>query len=70
VPPDYSDASSYGPVRVPPDEYFVLGDHRASSNDSRVFGPVPNRYIYGKAVFAYWPIERFGSITPTVERLQ
>jgi signal peptidase I len=47
---------------VPPYQYFVMGDHRSSSNDSRVFGPVPESHIYGKAVFAYWPVERIGSI--------
>jgi signal peptidase I len=62
VPAQYADASAYGPVRIPPDEYFLMGDHRVSSNDSRVFGSVPSRYIYGKAVFAYWPVERFGTI--------
>ncbi len=68
VPAHFTDGSTYGPVRVPPDEYFVMGDHRASSNDSRVFGPVPNRYIYGKAVFAYWPMDRFGLIPPPAEQ--
>jgi signal peptidase I len=62
VLPQYLDAASYGPARVLPEEYFVMGDHRDSSNDSRVFGPVSRRYIYGKAVFAYWPMERFGTI--------
>jgi len=40
-----------------------MGDHRDSSNDSRVFGPVSRPYIYGKAVFAYWPVDHFGSLS-------
>jgi signal peptidase I len=65
VPPQYEDASDFGPVRVPQDSYFVMGDHRISSNDSRVFGPVANRFIYGRAVFAYWPVDHFGSLALT-----
>lgn len=65
VPPQYEDLSDYGPVRVPPGSYFVMGDHRISSNDSRVFGSVPRRYIYGRAVFAYWPMDHFGSLSTT-----
>jgi signal peptidase I len=65
VPPQYADLGNYGPFRVPDGEYFVMGDHRASSNDSRIFGPVPDRFIYGKAVFAYWPMDRFGTIPPS-----
>jgi len=62
VPESYFDGSSYGPVRIPAGEYFVMGDHRDSSNDSRMFGSVPRDCIYGKAVFAYWPVERFGTL--------
>jgi signal peptidase I len=65
VPPQYEDLSDFGPVRVPKDNYFVMGDHRISSNDSRVFGPVASRYIYGRAVFAYWPVDHFGSLSTT-----
>ena len=65
VPPQYEDVSDYGPTRVPADSYFVMGDHRISSNDSRVFGPVADRYIYGRAVFAYWPVDHFGSLSTT-----
>ena len=61
VPPQYEDNSDYGPYTVEKDHFFVLGDHRISSNDSRVFGAVPSQFIYGRAVFAYWPVDHFGS---------
>jgi signal peptidase I len=65
VPPQYEDLSDYGPIHVPGDSYFVMGDHRISSNDSRVFGSVASHYIYGRAVFAYWPVDHFGSLATT-----
>jgi signal peptidase I len=65
VPPQYEDLSDFGPVRVEKDHYFVMGDHRISSNDSRVFGSVASRFIYGRAVFAYWPVDHFGSLSTT-----
>jgi len=60
VPPEYRDHVSYPATVVPPDEYFVMGDHRSSSNDSRSWGTVPRRDIYGKAVFVYWPLDKLG----------
>jgi signal peptidase I len=63
VPSLYKDLSDFGPMRLPRECYFVMGDNRSSSNDSRVFGPVASRSIYGRAVFAYWPVNRFGSLS-------
>ena len=60
VPDMYRDMLSYDLKTVGPDEYFVMGDHRSSSNDSRSWGTVPRRYIYGKAVFIYWPLDKVG----------
>ncbi len=62
VPSDYLDARSFPEIVVPGNAYFVLGDHRSMSNDSREFGPVMRSYIYGKAVFGYWPMEKLGIV--------
>jgi signal peptidase I len=62
IPLEYRDDRPYPPTVVPPDKYFVLGDHRIVSNDSRAWGFVPRGYIYGKAVFVFWPLEHVGTV--------
>ena len=62
VRPQFSDGESYEEVTVPNGYYYVLGDHRNSSNDSRNWGEVPEKYIYGKAVFRFWPLHKVGLI--------
>jgi signal peptidase I len=62
VPEDYRDRVSWEEHRIPPDEYFVLGDHRSSSSDSRTWGFVRRDAIYGKAVFVYWPLKNIGRL--------
>jgi signal peptidase I len=60
VLPSYVDEQNFAPVHVEPNHYYVLGDHRTSSNDSREWGTVDRQYVYGKAVFVYWPLGQFG----------
>jgi signal peptidase I len=62
VPPAYTDERSYPETVVPVHSYFMLGDHRSMSNDSRDFGPVKEGYIFGKAVFGYWPMDKLGRL--------
>jgi signal peptidase I len=60
--PEFRDRQSYNAVIIPDEKYFVLGDHRNSSNDSRSWGFVDKSMIYGKAVFSYWPVSHVGLV--------
>jgi signal peptidase I len=62
VPEEYQDTESMAEIVVPPGSYFVMGDHRCISWDSRKFGPVESSFIYGKAVFVYWPARDAGTV--------
>lgn len=62
VPEEYRDTRSYDEITIPPDAYFVLGDHRSIAADSREFGLVKRDLIYGKAAFVYWPTQDVGVV--------
>ena len=62
VPDMYRDNRSMAEIVVPEGTYFMMGDHRSISSDSREFGPVERSLIYGKAVFVYWPTQDAGVV--------
>jgi signal peptidase I len=62
VPERFTDDRSQPEMVLPPHEYWVMGDHRSISSDSRDFGPVERDLIYGKAAFVYWPMAQIGAV--------
>jgi signal peptidase I len=62
VPDEYRDSRSMLEIIVPQETFFMMGDHRSISSDSREFGPVERQLIYGKAAFVYWPARDAGTV--------
>ena len=62
VPVRYADDRSFPETVIPDRQYFLMGDHRSISSDSREFGPVDRTLIYGKAAFVYWPVDQLGVV--------
>ena len=59
---EYRDNNSMAEITIPQDCYFMMGDHRNISYDSRAFGPVSRSLVYGKAVFVIWPKRDVGTV--------
>ena len=49
-------------IVVPPGDYYMMGDNRGFSDDSRFWGPVPQKWVIGEAFFTYWPPDRIGTL--------
>jgi signal peptidase I len=56
--PDYT----YGPIVIPEDTFFVMGDNRNDSNDSHYWGVLAKKNIIGKILIRYWPLDHFGKL--------
>ena len=56
IPPEYRSHEDFGPERIPNGYYFVMGDHRNNSSDSREWGVVPKKYITGRVQLRWWPL--------------
>jgi signal peptidase I len=61
IPCDGSSSCNFpSPITIPHGDYYMMGDNRPDSEDSRFWGPVPKAWIIGKAFFTYWPPDRIG----------
>jgi signal peptidase I len=60
--PSELDCNYPKPIMIPPGHWFMMGDNRGGSDDSRYWGPVPTGWIIGGAIATYWPPDRIGTL--------